>query len=222
MTNVAAPRPTRGTRLRLGQAVVGVVVRPRTTMAALAGQRRVDLAFQVVLAYGILYTITAVLLARQHLQPLNDLLLPISRENYYTVQIFFTIPGVIVAWLLLAASAWAVLELTSPWGAPHERSDLPAVCAVVGMATALTWSATMWPVETLIAVLGPQYWYSPPGTPASIAVIGQSYLWVVTVASVAAATAGIRFGMGVRWPRAALAAAVGVLASSAFQAVLFR
>lgn len=204
--------------LHLWPVLLGIVLRPRSTLRRLGGStgRAWPIATAVVLAYGFLYTVTAVLLAVHDLRPLSAPALPIPAEHYYAAQIWFTLPGVLAAWGVLTVGAWLVLAPTG--GAGHVRR----LAALLGTAVHVPWIVAMWLPETAAVALAPRFWGLPPGSPAVLQLIVPEYLYLAVGWSALLAVLAVHDGAGASWRRSIPAGFVGVALAVGWQMLIFR
>lgn len=200
----------------LGRAFLGSIIRPRTTFARLAGERRLDLALTMTLVYGLLYTGTAVVLALNRRRPVVPPVLPIPEDRYYAWQTLFTLPVVAAGWGILSATSWLTLRATG------RTVDLRTCAIVLGFGAQVPWVVGMWVPETVVAAFFPQYWGAPEGSPAVVGWFGSWYLWAVTAWALALSTTALRSGTDAGWLRSSVAATAGVVTSTAIQMVPIR
>ena len=200
----------------LPRAFLGMIVRPRATIPPLVCRRRLDLAAGVVLSYGVLYTITAAVLALQGRRPVVRPVLPIPEERYYAAQAMFTIPVAAASWLVMSGAARSALAATG------HRTYLRVCATVLGFSAHVPWIVGMWLPETAVAFFFPQYWGAPEGSSPVVDWIGSYYLWAVSAWAIGLSTGALHDGARAGWRRSLLAAVFGVGASTGFQMIPIR
>jgi hypothetical protein len=82
---------------------------PRRAFLRLGGERRkFAKGFRVTLLVGILYTLSVIGLAASGAMLPAPVFLPLDPHNYYFYEIFFTLPAIIIAWLIASGSGTLV------------------------------------------------------------------------------------------------------------------
>lgn len=200
----------------LGRALLGSITRPRTTFARLARERRLDLALELTLVYGLLYAGTAAVLARNHRKPVVRPVVPIPEHRYYAWQTLFTLPVVTAGWGILSTASWMTLRTAG------REVDLRTCAVVLAFGAQVPWAVGMWVPETVVAAFFPDYWGAPEGSPPVIGWIGSSYLWAVTAWALGLSATALRYGTGTDWPRSVVAAAAGIVTSTGIQMIPIR
>lgn len=195
---------------------MSTLVHPDATLRDLARRRDLALAFRFVLAYGLLYAGTALALALRRRAPVHEPYLRIPAARYYWWQTAFTVPVVLAGWLVLGATAWAVLRLA------HRPTSLRGCLAVLAFSAYAPLLAGMWTTETVVAVGFRRYWGAPPGSPAVVRRIGRWYLPAVVVWAAALSVLGLRRAADASWPASTLAASAGMGASVGSQMLVIR
>ena len=125
----------------------GTVVSPvRTFQTLRSDPKKVSKGFKVIFLMGVLYAVTAALLAGGGALITAPALLAVSAENYYFVEMFFALPIVTAGWIL--AAGW--VSLVSHSG--RSEGTFEDAAAALGFALAVP-MFFIWIPETVFAVL---------------------------------------------------------------------
>lgn len=150
---------------------VGIIVRPSRTLSALVSDPdRFKVGLFGVLALGVLYGGTELLLYVQGIQPAGKPFLNIPVEKYYLYEGFFNLPVSLAGWLLMGSTIY----LTVP-GSDVSYSDL---LGVIGLPYGILVLPLMWLPETVLAVGWPSEWTAGWWTTLTVFRVVLGTLWV--------------------------------------------
>ena len=129
--------------------------RPLKVFKEIASEKNtLEVSFFMMLIFSFLYTITAIILCFNNFTPAIRPWLPVSKEDYYFYQIFWTIPWGLSTWILISGITHVLAIL-------GRDSDLPAKYEyglfISGIAWILPSLYFMWIPETLLALLKIRY-----------------------------------------------------------------
>ena len=194
----------------------GTVFRPNTAFAALQSDpRRFSKGFRAVLAPGILFAVTAGLLAVGGAQVAAPPVLPLAGENYYFFQIFFALPVFLVGWILAGSFA----RVFGRWrkGSGSYRGTLAALGFAFGVPALAAWvPQAVFAALTLLEMRQDEFMdmTAQPGLQRTIAFAMQGLVAVWTIFLSAAA---VRAGLKLHWAKAL---PVGLLTAALFLAFI--
>jgi len=124
------------------------IYEPRSVFARIKSDPdRLKISLCILIAFGILYSFTALFLYFADVLPVLEPWLPISREKYYLYQTFWTLPWGLATASLMAAAAKFVTMVG--------HKDAPALgfvdaLVVISVAWVIPSFVLMWLPETLI------------------------------------------------------------------------
>jgi len=194
----------------------GTIFRPNYAFAALqADRRRLAKGVKAILVPGILFTITAGLLAVGGAIVTAPPILPLSGENYYVFQVFFTLPVFLAGWLL----AGSIARVFGRWR--HAKGTYRGTLAALGFAFGIPALAawvpqTVFAVLTLLGMSQEEFMdlTAQPGLQRTLAfgVQGLVVVWTVFLSA-----AAVHASLKLRWLKAM---PVGLLAAAVYLAAL--
>lgn len=200
-----APAVTEAADHRLGENVIGALIRPRATFAELARQNTARPGASAIALLGVFWTALSILLWNAGRSP-RFVLLPIPPDLYYLAQGLFVLPLVTALWWVHSEIAHRICRAAGGEGAE------PGVRAALGFAYA---------VPMLVHVLVELGVYFALGFEGLSAVarisLPAASLWVWILSA-----AALRIAHRVSIPVAIGAAFVGLFVQAAIGALVLR
>jgi len=154
------------------------ILRPvRTAVEQLDEKQNLWIGFWTVAVFGLLYAIAALLLWLAGFLPAFPPVMPITDEDYYLWQTFFTIPWALGSWFVAGVTMHLWNRLFSREG------SLPGILGLIGPASVVPWFFfTLIPEIGILPIVGP-----PPPWPDWIDIARQIIpsLWMLALFFVA-------------------------------------
>jgi hypothetical protein len=194
----------------------GTVFRPNRAFAALQSDpKRFSKGLRAILTPGILFMITAGMLAVGGALVAAPPILPLAGENYYVFQVFFALPVFLAGWLLAASFA----RVFGRWrkGEASYGGAVAALGFAFGVPALAAWvPQAVFAALTLLGMGQDEFMdlTAGPGPQRTIAfgLQGLVALWTVVLSA-----AAVRSGLKLPWPKAI---PVGLLTAAVFIAFL--
>jgi hypothetical protein len=184
----------------------------RTTVRRLMDDTRAfGWGFRTVVAVGILCSLTAAALAVTGAVPMAPIFLPLRTENYYFWQMLFTLPLLLMAWIVTSM----VVHILG--GGRKRGRSLKKTLALFGLAQSAP-ILLAWVVQTVIAVfyglgMGQQEMVDILSAPSAARIVFLAVLGVAVAGSFLLACLAASVSQKVKW---AFALSLGVLAEVLF------
>ena len=200
----------------------GVFIRPRRTFASLMGDsRRLRHGSIALLITALLYSLTMLLLTLVGGEPAIPPLLAIPTKDYYSVQVLFMTPVMILAWLLAAG---VVQLLSRPFGGNGTFED---TLSVLGFGIAAPTYATLVPdtvsgILSLIGVITQKQWNEATTQPGLWQALAWAWLTVYVVGFLVLFPLAVAAAQRLRWRQATFVGVVGFMVYQSMLLVFVR
>lgn len=197
---------------------LGTIMTPGKSFTQLAQENSIWPGLFAALLYALLYLLTELVLIVRALPLSAPATLPIPAQVYYRWQFFFTVPVVLVAWLLLSELVYALA--TYLFGGRGERRHYRNL---VSFAFHVPFTLTLWVAETGTALFWPQLWGNSTAPGAAVGyLIWQTLLWIGVIWSALLSAQAIKSVSGLTWPKSLLTASVAIAATIGFYMIFIR
>jgi hypothetical protein len=191
--------------------LIGTIWSPRRTFTLISEENSIFFGLGALLLYSGLYIVTELIMISNNLQPAVPPYLPIPVESYYFWQVFFTIPVVVLSWLILGISMYLLVVKVF-----KGQGSLKQYLNILSFSFSMPSIITMWTMETYVAAFHPEWWGHPEaaGIPYWIT---QTYLWVGSIWSIILGVICVMLIGKLSWSKStfvsliALALAIGTL-----------
>jgi hypothetical protein len=194
----------------------GTVFRPNRAFASLqSNPSRLSKGFRAVLAPGLLFAVTAGLLAVGGALVAGPPVLPLAGENYYFYQIFFAVPVFLAGWLLAGSFA----RVFGRWrkGPASYGGTLAALGFAFGLPALAAWVPQAVFAALTMLGMGQEEFMDLTAQPGLQRTIAFGVQGLVAVWTVFLSAAAVRAGLKLRWAKAI---PVGLLTAAVFIAFL--